>query len=200
MPSQGSVTRLIQQLQHGDDDAARELWNRYCDRLAGLARRRLPGHLRRGQDEMAIANEAFFNFCGCLREGAFNTLNGREDLLKVLLAFTTNTARDAAKYEMRQKRGGGRVRGDSALCQPDGHPLVDQQVNPVNIAVSEEVFDQAMNKLGDATLQEILEMRLAGYNNQEIAEHLDRDRRTVERKFKRIRAILHDFLIAGGDC
>jgi len=48
---EGSVTRWIHQLQAGDRAAAQELWNRYFQRLVGLARCKLQGAQRRAADE-----------------------------------------------------------------------------------------------------------------------------------------------------
>ncbi len=45
--SSGSVTHWLGQLQAGNHDAAQPLWERYSERLAALARRRLRAPPRR---------------------------------------------------------------------------------------------------------------------------------------------------------
>ena len=48
MPSEPlSVSDWLQQLQAGDHAAAEELWQRYCKRLVGMARRMIRGLPRR---------------------------------------------------------------------------------------------------------------------------------------------------------
>jgi hypothetical protein len=44
MASQGSVSNWIELLKGGDHAAAQPLWERYFQRLVGLARTKLPGN------------------------------------------------------------------------------------------------------------------------------------------------------------
>ena len=59
---EGSVTQWIHQLQAGDRAAAQELWNRYFQRLVGLARCKLQGAQRRAADEEDVVLSAFESF------------------------------------------------------------------------------------------------------------------------------------------
>jgi hypothetical protein len=68
MSSEGSVTHWLARLQAGEDEAARLLWDRYFQRLVGLARKRLQGTPFRSADE-DVALSAFDSFCRAAQEG-----------------------------------------------------------------------------------------------------------------------------------
>jgi hypothetical protein len=55
MASQGYVSNWIDLLKGGDHAAAQPLWERYFQRLVGLARTKLPGSRRRAADEEDVA-------------------------------------------------------------------------------------------------------------------------------------------------
>jgi hypothetical protein len=63
------VTRLIDRLRAGDDDAAERLWRRYFPRLVRLARAHLRGLPCRAADEEDVALGAFDRFCRGVEEG-----------------------------------------------------------------------------------------------------------------------------------
>src|SRR6185312_13453068 len=63
LPLEGSVTYWLAQLRAGVQDAAQPLWERYFQRLVGLARIRLQGAPRRAADEEDVALSAFGSFC-----------------------------------------------------------------------------------------------------------------------------------------
>ena len=74
---EGSVTQWIHQLQAGDRDAAQELWNRYFQRLVGLARCKLQGAQRRAADEEDVVLSAFESFFRGAEQGRFPRLQRR---------------------------------------------------------------------------------------------------------------------------
>ena len=65
MASTGSITDWIDKLKAGDPVAAQHLWERYCQRLAALARQHLRAKLPAGGigDESDAALSAFDSFC-----------------------------------------------------------------------------------------------------------------------------------------
>ena len=97
MPSEPmSVSDWLQQLQAGDHAAAEELWQRYCRRLVGMARRMIRGLPRRIEDEEDVALSAFDSFCRGAIGGRFPSLDDRNNLWRLLVTITrakpTNTA------------------------------------------------------------------------------------------------------------
>jgi hypothetical protein len=64
MSSEGSVTRWIDRLQTGDEEAAHKLWDRYFHQLVGLARNKLKSSPFRSVEE-DVALSAFDSFPPC---------------------------------------------------------------------------------------------------------------------------------------
>src|SRR5205823_11454003 len=104
MSSPGSVTYWIGQLKAGDPAVARELWERYFQRLVGLARKKLQHAPRRAADEEDVALSAFDSFCRRAEQGQFPRLDDRNDLWQVLLMITGRKACDLVEHERREKR------------------------------------------------------------------------------------------------
>ena len=79
--------------------------------------------------------------------------------------------------ENAQKRGGGKVRGESALDarhQGDGPSGLGQimslEPTPETLAVMDEAVQRLLSQLDDEMLQQIALLKLDGHTNQEIAE------------------------------
>ena len=109
------VTCWLRQLEAGDEDAARLLWQRYYRELVELARARFGTTPRRVADEEDVA----LSVLRCLYEGAargqFAELVNRGELWQLLAAITGRKVIDQQRRLNQQKRGGGRVRGDSVV-------------------------------------------------------------------------------------
>jgi hypothetical protein len=82
--SDGSVTRWFGPLQAGDPTAVEQLWQRYYHRLAGLARTKLPGAVRRVADEEDVASSALASFCRRAGEGRFPDVRDRDSLWRLV--------------------------------------------------------------------------------------------------------------------
>jgi DNA-directed RNA polymerase specialized sigma24 family protein len=188
---------LLEGFKGGDDAAVRSLWERYCDRLVRLARQKLGKRGRRVADEEDVALSAFHSLCQGARRGRFPALADREGLWGLLVFITAQKAADWVAYVRRKKRGGGKVRGDSAF---DGVPagsheggfdrILAQSPGPATLNVWAEEYGRLLDCLGDKTLRQVAELRVQGYKVEEIAERLGLARRTVHRKIDLIRKIL----------
>src|SRR5271167_758391 len=119
MSASGSISALLERLKDSDHEAIRLLWQRYFPRLVALARQKLQGDPRRVADEEDAALSAFDSFCRRAAQGQFPDLMDRDGLWALLVVLTARKAADLLRHDHRQKRGGGMVRGDSAL-QPAG--------------------------------------------------------------------------------
>src|SRR5262249_51822527 len=120
MSSRTSVTQWVGGLGAGDRDAAQRLWERYFDRLVRLARDRLRGSRRRAADEEDVALSALDSFFRGMARGRFPDLEDRHGLWPLLVAITARKARKLLRRERAARRGGGAVRGESALAGPPG--------------------------------------------------------------------------------
>ena len=93
----GSVTRWVEAyVASGDQDAARQLWDRYFQRLVGLARVKLRRRRRPGLDQDAedAALSALKNFYEAARRERFPLLKDRDDLWWLLIKITARKAHD----------------------------------------------------------------------------------------------------------
>jgi DNA-directed RNA polymerase specialized sigma24 family protein len=191
MNASRSVSLWIQQLQAGNESAARFLWDRYAGRLLGLARRRLSG-ARRTADEEDVVQNAFFSLCRGAAAGRFAALADRDSLWLLLQVIVRRKAADQENHDRRQRRGGGRVRGDSAVCGVDGADgsfAASRTRNPAQEAEAAELYRRLLDSLPDETLRRIAALKLQGFTNEEIADQVGCARCTVVRKLELIRNI-----------
>ncbi|QDU29108.1 RNA polymerase sigma factor [Anatilimnocola aggregata] len=199
-----SVSLWIAKLKEGDQAAAGPLWNRYFERLVGVAGRRMGSASRRVADEEDVAVSVFDSLCRGAAAGNFQQLSDRDDLWKLLVAIAGQKAVDQIRRQMSQKRGGGEVRGDSIFAHPsdDGPQGFEQFLSatptPEFLAVIDEQQTRLFSLLRDDVQRDIATLRLEGFANEEIAEKLGISIRTVERKFSLIRDAWGKELTAAG--
>jgi DNA-directed RNA polymerase specialized sigma24 family protein len=197
MSSAGSVTTWVGQLRAGNRDAAQQLWERYFARLVGLARKRLRGLRRGAADEEDVALSALDSFYRGLEQGRFPQLDDRHNLWDLLVVLTARKAIDLRQRETRQKRGGGKVAGESALDgllgPEDGGAGIDQVMGAEPTpALAAQVADEVRWLLGMLPTEEVrsvARMKLEGCTNAEIAGRLGCALVTVERRLSLIRSL-----------
>ncbi|MCA9068117.1 MAG: hypothetical protein KDA84_04305, partial [Planctomycetaceae bacterium] len=128
MPSKGSVSRWVDLVKLGDEEAAQKLWERYFEQLVGLARHQLQGLPKGMADEEDVALKALDSFYRGAKTGRYPELVDRHNLWRLLITMTANKSRDLVRYEHRKKRGGGKVYNEAAFNDKDGtrcSPLLD---------------------------------------------------------------------------
>ena len=196
MDDSSSVTTWLSQLKAGENEAARRLWEAYFGRLVRLARHKLAATPRRASDEEDVALAAFNSFCGGVRRGHFPRLNDRDDLWQVLVMLTVRKAADEREFHRRQKRGNGRVRGESVFleCSASGNvgglsQITGREPTPEFAAEVAERLGQLLQALDNESLRSIALLKMEGWSNEEIAQRIGCGLRTVERKLSLIRRI-----------
>ena len=186
---------LYDRLCVGDAQAAYAVWDRFYGRLVRVARRKLNGVPRRAFDEEDVALSAIRSFLDGAQKGRFYRWQNGRELWQLLLTVTTRKAFAYRCREMREKRGGGRVRGDSAfrfddsqrMARPTSRAVRATELSPDQFDVLVEEAEQLLDALPDESLRRVARWKLAGYTNEEIADSLGCVKRTVERKLERIR-------------
>jgi DNA-directed RNA polymerase specialized sigma24 family protein len=196
MPTADEVTAWISQLSGGDEQAAQVIWNRYFGKLIRLADKRLRGISRRTADEEDVALSAMKSFFRGAQAGRFPRLTDRDDLWKVLVTITARKATAQRRLHLAQKRGAGKVRGESVFDNRAGDPspggiweVFGQEPTADLAAQFAEEMERLLGLLEDESLREVALLKLEAYTNAEIAERLGRHRRSVERKLRVIREI-----------
>ena len=120
MSDDHSITLWIADLKVQDDDQAQqEIWKRYFQRLIGLARFKLGDAPRRAKDEEDVAVSALNCFFAGVGDGKFPELRDRTNLWPLLAKITARKAINQRRDALRQKRGGGQVRGESLFINAD---------------------------------------------------------------------------------
>ncbi len=193
--SEASVSQWILGAKQGDPEAVDALWRGYFQRLVRLARRKLAGAPRRAADEEDIALSAFASFCRAAKKGRFPDLEDRHDLWRLLITLTAQKVAAEARRQCRAKRGGGHVRGESALAHgrdegTDGGlaQVIGDAPTPEFAAMLAEQCARLLGCLND-DLRPIALAKMEDYTNQEIAVKLDCSLSTVERGLRLIRKI-----------
>src|SRR5262249_2540681 len=197
MSPEESVSQWLRRLQDGDLAAAQQLWERYFQRLVGLARKKLEGLPRRSADEEDVALSAFDSFCRGAGPGRFSQLHDRANRWPLLVTITARQAYPLVLREGRQKRGGNAILDEAALaslagagsCEVGLEQLLDREPTPEFAAQLAEEYERLLATLPDAELRSVAQWKLEGYTNEEIAGKLDCALRSVERKLKVIRTL-----------
>ncbi|MDP6114732.1 MAG: sigma-70 family RNA polymerase sigma factor [Planctomycetota bacterium] len=193
MASEGSVTQWLAQLKAGDEEALGQIQGRYWKFLVKLADRQLDGAPRRVEDEEDVAQKAFWSFYNSVKDGRIPRLVNRSDLLSLLVVITARRASDQVEHHQRQKRGGGKVRGESALdflnhSTTDARGLdavAGDALSPEEEATLNDSYRQYLDELPEK-FREFAELYIAGFTYPEIAEAMDCSERTVARRIPMI--------------
>jgi DNA-directed RNA polymerase specialized sigma24 family protein len=199
MSRDGSVTRHIADLENGDTDkvsqAQEVLCRQYFVRLIGFAKLKLGDAPRGVADEEDVATAALQSFFAGVANGQFPGLHDRDDLWALLAKIAAHKALDQLRYLLAERRGGGNVRGDSAIAWPsdcsvdEWASLIETELQPDFPALMNEECDRLMAALPNDQLRLIARRRLEGYTNAEIATELKVVERTVERRLQLIRSV-----------
>jgi DNA-directed RNA polymerase specialized sigma24 family protein len=187
--SEDSVTVWIRQLEAGDPAAAERLWKSYFPRMVRSARWRLQRYPTRVADEEDIALSAFKSFCRAT--GHLHQLQDRVNLWPFLLMLIARKVAHLVRRERRAKRLGRLAEapyGMESLIEG----LPGKEPPPDLVYQMTDECQKLFDRLPDESLRSVAGMKLEGYTNGEIAEHLGCGHRTVERKLQVIRQLWLD--------
>ena len=181
---------FLHSLRAGDEQASQKVFLTYVERLLRLARGRLSQALARRIDPEDIVQSVFRTFFLRLREGHF-TLAEEDDLGKLLVSITIRKVlrqvafHRAAKRDPGQEAGAG---GDSPQPLPD---LCSLEPSPEAAVAFVDQLEHLLARLCPRD-RRLLQLRLQGYRNEEIARELGTSDRHVRRVLKRIRALVEE--------
>ncbi len=190
----GEITLLLQKIVEAPDAAMHGLWEHFFERLVRQASREIARKPQRAKDEEDVAIEAMNSFFNGLKRGKFDEIQSRTDLWQVLVVITARKATRAYRDERTQKRGGGKVLGESVLRKHSSegagrleHVAAVEPDQFVDLVFSEML--ERLTELGDGTLRIVAKRKLEGFTIAEIAEELNVVPRTIDRKIQRIKSI-----------
>jgi RNA polymerase sigma-70 factor, ECF subfamily len=180
-PEEVSDGSLLRRFQHGQSDASTELYLRYAKRLLALAEAQSSPDLARRVEPEEIVQSVFRTFFRRAAQGHYAVPDG-EEMWKLLLVIALNKVRTAgafhraAKRDMRLTTSG--VAYDHALESESGS---DEAALTVLRLVVEELLVGT-----PASHRRMIELRIEGFEVSEIADQVQRSKRSVER-------VLQDF-------
>jgi RNA polymerase sigma-70 factor (ECF subfamily) len=171
----------------GSESAARELFDKYCERLMALARRRIGARMTGRIDPEDVLQSAFRTFFARVKNDQFS-FHGEDDLCKLLVRLTVRKALRQVAHHRAAKRNAEREAG-----RGDGNDdLIEQIVaaspSPeMEVAVADEI-GRFVARLTPVERQ-ILELRLEGYGTVEIADKIGSYDRKVRRVLERLQEV-----------
>lgn len=175
------LTLLLKAAEAGDARAQEDVFPLVYEQLRRLAAARL-SRLPPGQtlQATALVHEAYVRLFGS------GPWEGREQFFAAAARSMRNILVDQARRKASQKRGGDRERVALELASPTDAPAGDLLE-----------LDEAITRLEQADPEgaRIIMLRFfAGLTQEQIAEVLGVSLRTIERKWRFLRASLHEML------
>src|SRR6266404_7278835 len=176
---------LLDNLRQGDREAATLLYRRYAKRLRQLIRAKSSPALARRLDADDILQSVFHAFFQGAAEGCYEVPAG-EELWPLLLVIALNKIRTQGSYHRAAKRD---VRLTHSWDDASVASLEGEEPLPFLQLIAEEALERI-----PPTQREIVELRVAGYEVEEIAQKTGRSKRTVERILQSCRQQLGEML------
>jgi RNA polymerase sigma factor (sigma-70 family) len=178
---------LLENFRAGDSTAADELFCRYFERLAALARSRLSPRVARRVDAEDVVQSVYRSFFIRARAGGF-TLSRGGDLWRLLSAITKHKLLREARHQSAGRRS---VEAERRLDHAEAAQLSSPQDEPSvedAVALADEL-EWIFSRL-DGTGRRALELRFQGAPLAEIAAETGRSERTVRRTLSQVRKLL----------
>jgi RNA polymerase sigma-70 factor (ECF subfamily) len=174
-------------LRSGEDDAAREVFERFAARLVAMARGRFNRLLARKVDPEDVVQSAFKSFFARHRAGELDA-GGWDGLWNLLTLITLRKCADRAKYFLADRRDATReATGPDAGHGSDAWLVaLDRRPMPEEAVILAETVEHLFRNVS-AHERPVLELSLQGYTAPEISARLGRAERSVRRLREQIR-------------
>ena len=176
-----TVTHWLEGLRDGESLAAQELWNRYFASLIPIAQARLAG-LARDRSAEDIALSAMKSMMIGIQANRFPQLTDRDELWPLLVTITARKAVSEQRRQLADRRSAKR----ECRFEDVQEYIGSQPTSEFAVEVADEL-ERLAGILQDDDLKRIVELKLGGFTNDEIAAELACTSRTVTRKLTRIR-------------
>jgi RNA polymerase sigma-70 factor (ECF subfamily) len=171
----------------GDEDAARQIVDRYIDRLLTLARRRISQRLASRVDAEDIVQSVFRTFFTRLKEGQF-VFAQQDDLCKLLMRITLHKTLRRIAFHKAAKRDPSHETDQGEHHRERLLALLDEEPTPEAEVAFLDQLEHFMLQLPEEH-RKILELRLQGHRTEEIARQLGCYDRKIRRCLEHVRVI-----------
>ena len=195
MPEDRAFEELMARLRARDDEAARNVFDRFARRLIALAGRHLDSRLRQKVDPEDVVQSAFRSFFVRQAEGQFD-LSDWGALWSLLVVITLRKCGHKVEHFASSRRD---VRREQAAADPErGWELAAPEPTPEEAAQLAEAVESLMRCLDDPRERQMLELCLQGHSGAEVSTRVGRSERTVQRVMSRVRRQLERMHEQGG--
>lgn len=187
--------QLVAALRAGDPGAAAELFRQHVPQLVIVAQRHLSQRLRRRMDAEDVVQSAFRSFCLRMRNGQFQ-FDEKDDIWRLLVTITLNKLRQKAEYHSAGKRSIEREQSLTPLAADQTWKNMDAVARdpaPDEQLLLLEDIDHLTEGL-DEHQKRMVELRLLGYQLDEIAQATERSERTVRRVMDKVKERLEQMV------
>jgi RNA polymerase sigma factor (sigma-70 family) len=170
---------LLRRFRDGQTDAATQLYVRYASRLLAVAAARTSPSLASRFDPEDVVQSVFRTFFRRAAAGLYEVPPG-DELWQLFLVIALNKVRALSVHHRAQKRD---------VTRTAGSPMIETYAGTIDEApmhVLRLVMDELLDQLPQVE-QQIIHLRIAGYDVRQIAEQSQRSKRTVERVLQRFR-------------
>jgi len=180
---------LLEAFRSGQMDASTRLYMKYADRLIGMTARKSSSELAAKVDPEDIVQSVFRTFFRRVEKGQYDVPEG-EDIWKLLLVITLNKIRAVVAFNRAAKRDMRRTRSDAMV--EEAVAKADDK-DEIALATLRIVIDELLSDQLEVN-QKIIRQRIEGYDILEIAQNVNRSKRTVERVLQEFRARLSQLI------
>lgn len=185
---------LLHRWRDGDEAAANDLFDRYVNRLCGLARAQLSNRMQRRVEPEDVVQSVYRSFFR--RADDQFTLEKEGDLWRLLAAITINKVRGAVEFHTAQKRGvyaEESLAADQSILRFSPQAVADEPT-PGDAAAMVEELEFVMSTV-EPVHRQILELSMQNQSIPEIAQSVQRSERTVRRGLQEVREMLKQRLL-----
>src|SRR5215471_3491491 len=146
MPDPLRSQELVAQWRAGNQDAARQLFDRYVERLVALARRRIRARLARRVAPEDVVQSVFRTVFGRLRDGQFH-INEQDDLCKLLMRVTVHKALRQVEFHGAGKRNMTREAPQTEKSPEQMMQVLDREPRPEAVAAFVDELEHFLSQL-----------------------------------------------------
>jgi RNA polymerase sigma-70 factor (ECF subfamily) len=198
MSAPNSFDETLARLRAGDQGGAAEIFHRFTAPLFGLARLHLDSPVRQKVDPEDVLQSAFRSFFRRHAEGEFDL----KDWNSLWSLLTVITLRKCGRWHEHFHAACRDVRAEVAPHSGDDDSSASWQAlgdepTPEEATLLAEAAEGLLQS-AEGRDRDIVELALQGYNAREIAEQLDRPRRTVSRVLEHVKKRLQGSSDANG--
>jgi len=175
-----SSNELVTRWRQGEEDAATELYRRYINRLLRAVDSHLPPSLKAKVEADDVCQSVFRSIFRRIRRGEF-TFAEDADVWRLLVTVAFNKLRNKMRFAAAGKRD---TRRELSYDVGGADMFVVNRLSQGPSLEETIEFEELMNVIGSQLSpreQELLALRLEGYDQKEIADKFGVSTRTIRR-------------------